>query len=137
MAEPKTKLTNKDPREFLDTLMPEQKRLDGLALLEMFQRITGEKAGMWGSSIVGFGSYDSKSGVWPLIAFSPRKTHFTLYITEFDKENNLNLNTLGKYKMMGACLHIKKLSDVNRAVLAEIIYKSYQRSKMVHANYDN
>lgn len=79
MAEPKTRVTNQDPKDFLNTIEPEQKRADGFALLEMFKKVTGEKAVMWGTSIVGFGQYHYKSersaqeGDWMLIGFSPRK----------------------------------------------------------------
>ena len=57
MAELKTKITNQSAKDFLSKIEPEQKRRDGLALLEMFEKITGEKAVMWGTSIVGFGKY--------------------------------------------------------------------------------
>jgi len=56
-----------------------KKRLDSFALLELFQKVTGEKAVMWGDSIVGFGMYHYKSersaqeGDWFLVGFSPRK----------------------------------------------------------------
>ena len=71
MSELKTKPTAQDVREFLNGVEPEEKRRDGFALLAMMERITGERAVMWGSSIVGFGSYHYKSersrqeGDWP------------------------------------------------------------------------
>ncbi len=80
MAEIKTKATNQDPKDFLSTIEPEQKRQDGFTLLELFQKVTGEKAVMWGSSIVGFGKYHYKSerstqeGDWPLVGFHPPQT---------------------------------------------------------------
>jgi len=83
MAEPKTKPTNQDPKDFLKTIKPEQKRIDSFALLEMFRKITGEKAVMWGTAIIGFGLYHYKSerssqeGDWPLAGFSPRKQNLT------------------------------------------------------------
>ena len=43
MAELKTKITNQSPKDFLYTIELEQKRLDSLALLEMFEKVTGEK----------------------------------------------------------------------------------------------
>ena len=79
MAEPKTKATKASVQEFLNKVEPEEKRQDSFALLEMFEQITGEKAVMWGDSIVGFGQYHYKSersrqeGDWMLVGFSPRK----------------------------------------------------------------
>jgi hypothetical protein len=61
MSDLKTKPTSQNVKEFLNKVEPEEKKRDSLALLEMFQMITGEKAVMWGSSIVGFGSYHYKS----------------------------------------------------------------------------
>ena len=112
-----------------------QKQQDGLALLKIFQHSTGEKAVMWGSSIVGFGMYHYKSerstqeGDWPLVGFSPRKQNLTLYIMHGNSDNHALLKKLGKYKAGGGCLYINKLSDVNEKVLSMLIKKSLQYMK--------
>src|SRR3989344_2016399 len=135
MAELKTQATNQNPKDFLETIEPEQKKTDGFALLEMFQKVTGEKAVMWGTSIVGFGKYHYKSerstqeGDWPLVGFSPRKQNLTLYFMMLytmkgDKDNNELLKKLGKHKTSGGCLYINKLSDVDLKVLTSLIKKS-------------
>src|SRR3989338_7500517 len=135
MAELKTKATDKDPKDFLNTIEPEQKRIDGVTLLEMFQKVTGEKAVMWGTSIVGFGMYHYKSerstqeGDWLLTGFSPRKQNLTLYIMLGNKDNQELLGKLGKYKVRGSCLHIKRMVDVDQKVLATLIEKSFQYTK--------
>lgn len=137
MAELKTKATDQDPEDFLHTIEPEQKRVDSLALLELFKKITGEDAVMWGTSIVGFGKYHYKSerstqeGDWPLVGFSPRKQNLTLYIMSGIKDNQDALRKLGKYKASGGCLYIKKLIDVDQAVLATIIKLSFQHMEKI------
>jgi hypothetical protein len=104
-------------------------------LLEVFQKITGEKAVMWGSSIVGFGVYHYKSerskqeGDWPLVGFSPRKQNLTLYIMHGNKQSQTLLKKLGKHKTSGGCLYIKNLADVDQVVLASLIEKSFQYIK--------
>ena len=124
MAELKTKPTKQDPRDFLDSIEPEQKRKDGFVLLEMFQKVTGEKPVMWGAGIVGFGMYHYKSersaqeGDWPLVAFSPRKQNLTLYVIAGDQ--SAFLKKLGKHKASKGCLYINKLADVDQKVLEEI-----------------
>src|SRR5258706_653868 len=143
MSEPKTKPTPEDVRDFLNQVEPEQKRLDSFALLEMFQRVTGEKAVMWGSAIVGFGKYHYKSerstqeGDWMLVGFSPRKQNLTLYIMHGNDKSQELLAKLGKYKTsggsMGGCLYINKLSDVDLKVLATLIEKSFQHMKKTNA----
>ena len=138
MSEPKTKPTSQSVKEFLNSVVPEEKRQDSLTLLEMFEKITGEKAVMWGTSIVGFGQYHYKSersrqeGDWMLVGFSPRKQNLTLYILHGNKDNPA-LEKLGKHKTssggMGGCLYINKLSDVDQIVLAKLIDTSYRSMK--------
>lgn len=135
MAELKTKKTKQNPKDFLETIEPEQKRKDGFILLAMFKRITGEKAVMWGTSIVGFGMYHYKSersaqeGDWPLVAFSPRKQNLTLYIMMGNEDSSALLKKLGKHKKSVGCLYINRLSDVDQEVLATLIKKSFVNAK--------
>ena len=139
MAEPKTKATKESVKDFLNKVEPEEKRQDSFTLLEMFEKITGEKAVMWGDSIVGFGQYHYKSerskqeGDWMLVGFSPRKQNLTLYIMHSNDKNQELLAKLGKHKTsggsMGGCLYISKLSDVDQAILAKLIKASFQHMK--------
>lgn len=139
MAELKTKATNQNPKDFLKTIQPEQKQKDGFALLEMFEKITGEKPVMWGTSIVGFGKYHYKSerstqeGDWPLVGFSPRKQNLTLYIMHGNKDNPV-LKNLGKHKLGGGCLYINKLSDIDQKILATLIKDAYSFMKKTWPN---
>ena len=138
MAEPKTKITHQNPLDFLNSIEPEQTRLDSLALLKMFEKVTGEKAVMWGTSIVGFGKYHYKSeksaqeGDWLLVGFSPRKQNLTLYIMHGNNDSSALLEKLGKHKTsggIGGCLYINKLSDVDQTVLVNLIETSFQYMK--------
>lgn len=134
MAEVKTKVTTQDPENFLKSIEPEQKRLDGFVLLEIFEKITGEKAMMWGTSIVGFGTYHYKSeksrqeGDWFLVGFSPRKQNLTFYIMHGNEESSALLEKLGKHTRsggIGGCLYINKLADIDQTVLEKLIEKSF------------
>ena len=135
MSELKTKSTTQRVEEFLNGVQPEEKRRDSFALLELMEKISGEKAVMWGPSIVGFGSYHYKSersrqeGDWPLIGFSPRKQNLTLYIMAGNQEKHELLEKLGKHKTSVGCLYIKRLSDVDEAALATLIESSYRYMK--------
>ncbi len=138
MAELKTKKTDQDPKDFLNTIEPEQKRKDGFALLEMFEKVTGEKGVMWGSSIVGFGKYHYKSerstqeGDWPLVGFSPRKQNLTLYIMHGNQDDPL-LKKLGKHKTSsGSCLYINNLSDVDQEILSKLIKNCFVYMKKMY-----
>lgn len=136
MAELKTKVTVQDPEDFLNSIEPQQKKQDSFILLEMFEKVTGEKAVMWGSSIVGFGKYHYKSeksrqeGDWMLVGFSPRKANLTLYIMHGNEKNKDLLTKLGKHKEGGGCLYINKLSDVDQKILATLIDNSFHAKRM-------
>jgi hypothetical protein len=140
MAEPKTKVSNQDPKEFLNTIEPEEKRKDSFKLLEIFSKVTGEKPVMWGNSIIGFGKYHYKSskskqeGDWMLVGFSPRKAALTLYILHGNEDEKELLGRLGKHKTsgggMGGCLYINKLSDVDQKVLEKLIENSFRAPRM-------
>lgn len=138
MAELKTKVTAQDPSAFLKTIEPEEKRKDGFKLLEMFKKVTGEKAVMWGTSIVGFGKYHYKSekskqeGDWPLTGFSPRKQNLTLYIMNGFKDSQELLKKLGKHKTSVGCLYIKRLSDIDKTILTKLIKGSFLQMKKLH-----
>lgn len=92
MAELKTKKNKANPVEFLSTIADAQKREDTKKLLTVFKKATGMKPVMWGSAIVGYGSYHYKSerssqeGDWMLTGFSPRKANLTVYIMPGFKE---------------------------------------------------
>jgi hypothetical protein len=136
MAEIKTKATDADPMAFLDAVEHPTRRADGLALLEIYERVTGEPPRMWGTSMVGFGQYHYKSersrqeGDWPLAAFSPRKAALTLYLMDGfaggeDGRYAELLAALGKHKTSRGCLYVTKLTDVDVSVLEAIIKHSW------------
>lgn len=108
---------------------PEKKREDSYALIDLMRDITGEEATMWGTSIVGFGSYhyvyeSGREGDMPLAGFSPRSAKFSLYIMAgFSKYEDI-LARLGKHKIGKSCLYINKLADVDMDVLRELISQS-------------
>lgn len=134
MSAIKTRVNNASVEDFIASVANEQKREDSLTLLAMFKEITGEVPKMWGSSIIGFGSYHYKSersrqeGNWPLAAFSPRKQSLTLYIMPGFYDYQDLLKNLGKHKTSVGCLYINKLADVDLVVLKKIIERSYKEA---------
>ncbi|MGD2076906.1 MAG: DUF1801 domain-containing protein [Chloroflexota bacterium] len=131
MAEPKTTPNDQDVETFLNTVEDETKRKACFTILEMMEQVTGEKARMWGDSIVGFGSYrykyaSGREGEWMLTGFAPRKRNLTLYIMSGFDEYDALLGDLGKYKTGKSCLYINKLEDVDLDVLADLVQQSVQ-----------
>ncbi len=126
MAENKTIQTDASVSKFLDRIPDETKRRDSYKLVELMEQASGAPARMWGSAIVGFGSYHYKyetgrEGDSPLIAFSPRKQNLTLYIIDDWEPYAEPLSKLGKHSISKYCLYIKRLDDVNIPILKKLI----------------
>lgn len=134
MAVLKTQPHHGDVEAFLAGVEHDKRREDAFAVLELMKKITKEEPRMWGPSIVGFGEYHYKyesgrEGDWFVTGFSPRKQALTVYITAgFTRYEEL-MAKLGKYKTGQSCLYIKKLEDVDRKVLAELIKQSVAHMK--------
>lgn len=134
MAEIKTKATRKSVHAFLNSIDDDQKRRDSKTVMKMMQEVTKEKPRMWGSSMVGFGTYHYKyasgqEGDYMLTGFSPRAQALTLYIMPgFSKYGGL-MKKLGKYKTGKSCLYIRKLEDVDQKVLRELVKQSVSSMK--------
>lgn len=131
MAEAKTKETNASVTDFLDGVGDEKKRADAYRVLQIMREETGAEPRMWGESMVGFGHYtyryaSGREGDWPLAAFSPRKTSLTLYLTPGYQNNVELMERLGKFTTGKSCLYIKRLSDVDEAVLRQLVRDSME-----------
>jgi hypothetical protein len=131
MSDAKTRPTGADVEQFLEGIADERQRADCREIAAMMREITDADACMWGPSIVGFGTYryryaSGREGDWMITGFSPRKQNTTLYLT-YGLENKAELLArLGKHTTGKACLYIKRLSDVDRAVLRELIAQSVE-----------
>ncbi len=129
MAELKTKKNTASVKEYLDAIPDETQRKDAKAVAKLMASVTGEKAAMWGTSIVGYGSYHYKyasgqEGDWPLTGFAARKQALTLYIMSGFANEAALMKKLGKFKTGKACLYIKRLADVDMKVLEELVRRS-------------
>lgn len=141
MSELKTKRNDGDVRGYLESVANKRRREDALVMLELMREITGEPPEMWGSSIVGFGSYhyryaSGREGDWPIVGFAPRKQSLTLYIMPgFDRYEAL-MAKLGKYKTGKSCLYINKLDDVNLETLKALIAESVEYMRRAYPRRD-
>ena len=129
MAENKTKPTDASVEDSLAAIEDETRRSDCAALVRLMSRITKQPPKMWGSSIVGFGSYHYKyesgrEGDAGLTGFSSRKGDISVYLVASGAEQEQLLAKLGKHKMGKACLYIRRLSDVDTRVLERLVARS-------------
>lgn len=126
MATNKTHETGVSVENFIHSFVDnEQKKADSFRLMELLQSWSGFEPKMWGSSIIGFGSYhytydSGHEGDAPLLGFSPRKSAISLYVYSPVKAHEHFLDDLGKYKMGKACIYVKKLADINLDTLEKM-----------------
>lgn len=134
MTENKTKPTDANVSAFLGAIEDERRREDSQTLLALMGRVTGKPAVMWGTSIVGFDTYhyryeSGREGDWAVTGFSPRKGDISIYLAAGSADQADLLARLGRHKMGKACLYIRRLSDIDLAVLEQLIAASVAEVK--------
>ena len=134
MTAQKTQPTDVDVNEFLAAAVPNKRREDGFALAAIFAEVTGTQPVMWGPSIVGYGQYQYVSpsnprnrGHWPKTGFSPRKTQLSLYGLKDSPAGAALLSSLGTYTEGAGCVYVRKLEDIEEAVLGRLIAIAFDR----------
>jgi hypothetical protein len=129
MADLKTKQTDASVEAYLNAIEDAGRRDDCRALAALMHRVTRYEPKMWGTSIVGFGSYHYKydsghEGDSCLAGFSSRKAEISLYLMPGLQAKETLLAVLGKHKAGKGCLYIKRLSDVDVGVLEKLVRES-------------
>jgi hypothetical protein len=132
MAEQKTRQNDASVQAFIQAQPNEERRQDCAAIIDLMQRLTGEPPKMWGDAIIGFGHRHYKyasghEGDTFLTGFSPRKQNFSIYLNYGFDDDQERLARLGKHKTGKACLYIKRLADVDRDVLEEMIAETLKQ----------
>ncbi|HEY1547407.1 MAG TPA: DUF1801 domain-containing protein [Kofleriaceae bacterium] len=125
----KTVPTKITPASFITKLGDAKRRADANALVKIFARATGEPATMWGTSIIGFGSYhyryaSGREGDMCIAGFSPRASAFAIYVLSNAKTETALLGKLGKHDRGKGCLYIKQLADVDAKILEQLVRTS-------------
>jgi hypothetical protein len=129
MAKNKTTETTQSVADFLNTIADDAKRADSFRLMQIMKKATGFEPKMWGSAIVGFGSYHYKyasghEGDAPKAGFSPRAKEFSLYLSSNYTGREILMQKLGKHRSGVGCVYIKKLADIDEDVLHKMIVSS-------------
>ena len=129
MAKTKTKITKVSPADFVAKVPNETRRKDAETLLKLFGKVTGWKPKMWGPSIVGYGScrytYESgRTGEMFLAGFAIRGRELVVYLVPEGREQEALLSKLGKHKMGKSCLYFKRLADLDKTILQELVANS-------------
>jgi hypothetical protein len=133
-ASQKTLPTGEDVRAFIAAVSDGARREDARRLCGLLADWTGEPPVMWGTSIVGFGSYryryeSGHEGTAALVGFSARKANLVLYLVGGVKDRYPKLlEQLGPHKTGKGCLELRRLDDVNHEVLRQLV----ERTVRVH-----
>jgi nucleoid DNA-binding protein len=125
----KTKVNSTSVSAFLESVGNEQRRKDASELVTLMKEVTGKRPKMWGTSLVGFGSYhyryqSGREGDWPVTGFSPRAQNLSVYVMPGFAHYGALMDKLGKYKTGKSCLYLKRLDDVDRKVLKRLVARS-------------
>lgn len=132
MASPKTRPTDASVEDFLAAVAHEGRRADAGVVAALMGRATGEPPVMWGSSIVGFGELEhvgsrGTTATWPITAFAPRKAELVLYL-DTELEPAL-FEGLGPHRRGVGCLYLKRLADLDQAVLRTLVERSVELAR--------
>jgi hypothetical protein len=139
MAKNKTTETKERVESFLVTIKDEKRRKDFSSIIDLITMHTGLEPKMWGTSIVGFGSYhyvyeSGREGDAPLAGMAARANAITLYLSsEFDERDKL-LSKFGKYKSAKACIYIQKIEDIDTGILIKMVKNSIEHYKNKYPN---
>ena len=126
MAEAKTKATPASVDDHIASRASDEQRADCQVLVALMSQVTGQEPKMWGPSIVGFGAYrytydSGRSGDAALTGFAIRGKELVVYLSAEAPDQAALLARLGKHKMGKACLYLKRLSEVDLAVLERLV----------------
>jgi len=128
-----TQPTDADVTAFLDGVADERRRDDARAAVALMRDVTGVSPRMWGSTTIGFGrqpyrTADGKEREWFAVGLAPRKAALTLYGLTYYGSNADLLEQLGPHRTGKGCLYVKRLDDVDREVLTELVRRCWERN---------
>lgn len=128
-----TKPGTGDVGAFLDSCPDERRRADAVAATQLIREVTGVEPVMWGTSMVGFGTQryttaDGKEREWFAVGLAPRKAALTLYGLTFYGSNEDLLERLGPHTTGKGCVYVKRVADLDRAVLTEMVDRAWREN---------
>ncbi len=129
MAKNKTTETELSVTAYLEAIAQEKRRQDVTAIVDMIAKHTGLTPKMWGTAIIGFGSYAYKyesghEGTAPWAALSSRAAAISLYLASEFEDRAALLAAFGKHKSGKGCIYIQKLEDIDTEVLLIMVTNS-------------
>ncbi|NPC41693.1 DUF1801 domain-containing protein [Nocardioides sp. zg-1230] len=133
MSDRKTKPNDASVEEVIDAAADERRRDDAREVLDLMREVTGAEPVVWGSSMIGFGrqpytTADGKEREWFAVGLAPRKAALTLYGLTFYGSNEDLLERLGPHTTGKGCVYVKRVADLDRAVLTEMVDRAWREN---------
>ena len=114
-------------QDVIESVAHEGRRKDAAELSALMAEVTGAEPKVWSAGTIGFGQYhyryikSGQEGEFFDVGFAPRKDQITLYIMSGLRGFEDILDRLGKHQASKSTVKIKRLEDVDRGVLVELI----------------
>jgi len=126
-----------DVGAFLEGIADERRRDDAARVAALMTDVTGQPPVLWGTSMIGFGrqryrTADGREREWFAVGLSPRKAALTLYGLTYDDNRSELLGRLGPHTTGKGCLYVKRLDDVDRTVLSELVALAFRDNHTGH-----
>lgn len=126
-----TRPTGEDVAAYLDAVADARRREDARAVVDLIRGVTGAEPRMWGASTIGFGrqpyrTADGKEREWFAVGLAPRKAALTLYGLTYYGTNTDLLERLGPHTTGKGCVYVKRLDDVDRGVLTDLVRRAWE-----------
>lgn len=137
MAGNKTKPTDASVEDYIASRASDVQRADCRVLMSMLEKVTKQPPKMWGPSIVGYGSYQyryesGRTGESCLTGFAIRGRELVVYLMAEGAEQAARLTRLGPHRMGRSCLYFKRLADLDKRVLEQLVAGSVAELKRRH-----
>ena len=137
MAKNKTIETTNSVAEYLGNIADEKRRRDCTEIVDLIKTSTGLEPRMWGTGIIGFGTYHYKyesgrEGDAPLAGLASRANAIVLYLAASPEQREQFLQKLGKHKTSKGCIYIKNLEDIDSKVLGKMALNSVKYLKQIY-----
>ena len=138
MAKNKTVETENSVASYLKTITDEKKRKDFSPLIDLIKKNTKLEPKMWGTAIVGFGSYhyiyeSGREGDAPMLGIASRANAISLYLTAEFADREKLLSKFGKHKTGKGCIYIQQLEDIDTTILIKMVNNSIQQRAINHS----
>lgn len=103
---------------------------DARTLSDLMRGITGHDPVVWNVATLGFDSYhyrydSGREGDAHALGFYPRKGKLTIYLMDGTVRHADLLARLGKHTTSRVCVYLKRLADIDLAVLEQVLRDSY------------